>query len=159
MPVWFVLMVSIILDTILKDHRHLSLKSEEHQIRLWCKVFDTNVPLVNNTSKLYIEYSFARYYKASNSTSIYLLTAYSSNQIHRSQIGCSALSVISVPDLLKGAKKPKYWGRIWTWNCQNQSDQLSRHNSHVQLPKFFWALKLLSLQWIQPRIIFQNRRF
>ena len=28
--------------------------------------FNVTVPLVNNTSKLYIKYSFARYYKASN---------------------------------------------------------------------------------------------
>ena len=72
--------------------------SAECRIRLRCKVFDISVPLVNNTLKLYIEYSFARYYKASNSTLMYLLTAYSSKQIHQSQIGRSALSLISALD-------------------------------------------------------------
>ena len=76
-------------------------ESAKHQIQLWCIFFSLTVPIVNNTSKLYIEYSFARYYKASNLTLMNLLTAYSCKQIHRSQIWCSALSVISVPNLCR----------------------------------------------------------
>ena len=70
------------------------------RIQLRRKVFNINVPLVNNTLKLYIEYSFICYYKASNLTLMYLLTAYSSKQIHRNGIRCIALSVRDASDLL-----------------------------------------------------------
>ena len=74
-------------------------ESTECRIPLQCKVFYINVPLVNNKSKLYIEYSFARYYKAPNLTLMYLLTAYSSKQIHQNRIWCSVLLVIHVQDV------------------------------------------------------------
>ena len=56
---------------------------------------------MNNRLKLYIKYSFARYYEALNSTSMYLLTEYSSKQIHRNRIQCIALSVIDAYDKQK----------------------------------------------------------
>ena len=46
-------------------------ESAVHRIRLIRCIFcDVTAPLVNNTSKLYIEYLFAPYYKASNSISM-----------------------------------------------------------------------------------------
>ena len=61
------------------DHRHPSLKVQNIK-------YDFDVKFATLT---YIEFSFARYYNASNLTSMYLLIAYSSKQIYRSRRSAS----------------------------------------------------------------------
>ena len=51
-------------------HGQLSLKVLYIEFDFDIIFFDITVPLVNNTSKLYNEYSFAHYYKALNSISM-----------------------------------------------------------------------------------------
>ena len=70
-----------------KGRGQLSLKVPYIEFHFYV-FFDITVPLVNNTLKLYIKYTFARYYKASNLISMQLFANILCHQIHQSQILC-----------------------------------------------------------------------